>query len=445
MIWDLAGHGPELIQVTAQFSNSVLVAVMPYFSDAAHKLDLPVPQPITMRDVAGAGVMPYRYPNGDILGAGIQVKSGWAFGYTWGYVNLVELRPSYFTIQDPDDLPRYYGKVRMSKDEAVMMARDTIKKMGISLEAVFAEQEPRVTLPAKVHITNTVPYYSVEWITPNGGSESVKIGINADAKRVERVYLGLNKNLCRPPPKINAPVVVVGVRPSANSEYARKLIPIVLRAVDDYAKVLNLPIAGPLTTNQVARFELSDNGGWPHSVVELTNGWQFVYRNSAVNGYYAPDNLFWFAPGGRRILIKDYSGKWNMTESQAIELIRRTVAKLNYPTNLLHMDFKPKVIKPPLPGIPRYRMVWEFTPPQTSELQVDSEVQSWIEAEVDADKGVLKSLYFDHRTFWNHPPPIDVPISLPAPVETNKVSPKKSANPKPPLRPFKVFSPSQTN
>ena len=159
MILELAGHGPALIQMTAQYSNAVLVALMPYFSDAAHKLDLPVPQPITMQDVVNSSVLPFRHPNGEIMGAGIELKGGWALGYTRGCVDFVEKRPSYFTVQDPDDLPQYYGKLRMSKDEAIQMARNAIKKMGIQLEEVFAEQEPRVTMPAKVQATNTIPYY----------------------------------------------------------------------------------------------------------------------------------------------------------------------------------------------------------------------------------------------------------------------------------------------
>jgi len=40
------------------------------------------------------------------------------------------------------------------------------------------------------------------------------------------------------------------------------------------------------------------------------------------------------------ILIKEFVGEWNITEAQAIELVRNTLAKLNYPTNLIHMDFR---------------------------------------------------------------------------------------------------------
>ena len=432
MILELAGHGPDLIQVSAQYSNAVLVALLPYFSDVAHKLDLPVPQPIALEHVVEGRVMPYCYPNGDILGAGIKVKTGWAFGFQSGFVNHVELWPSYFTIQDPDDLPKFYGVFRMSKEEAIQTARNAISKLGIPLEVVFAEQEPRVTLPERIYNTNTLPYYRVEWVSPRGGSSTVDIGINADAKRVERIYFGAGaENLRCPPPKIDVAMPSARTRPSANPEYAWKLIPIVLHAVDDYAETLGLPIPRPLTTNHVARFELSDNGGWPHSVLELTNGWQFVYRNSMVNGYYAPDNLFWFPRMSQRTLIKSFAGKQRMTEAEMIKLVGRSLAKLNYPTSLVHMDFTPKVVKPVIPGIPRFFISWEFL------NRTQDDIESKVEAEVDADTRELKSLYYDDKAYWNKPPPIDVPLTLPAaprhePSQTN--STRTKAVPKPPVK-----------
>lgn len=428
MILELAGHGPDLIQVTAQYSNAVLVALLPYFSDVGQKLDLPVPHPITMQNVVHSGIDPYRYPNGDMLGAGIEVQGGWIFGFKWGYVNVVESKHSYFTLQNPDEVPKFFGTVRMTKNEAIQMARDTIKKMGIPLEAVFAEQEPRVAPLERVG-TNTVPRYRIEWLDPRADTHAVDIEINADAKRVERIYLRLNENLHRPPPKIDVPTPLARTRPHVNVEYAWKLLPIVLRAVDDYGKTLGLPIPRPLTTNQVARFEVGDNGGWPHSELELTNGWRFIYRNSMVNGFYSPDNFF--DSDRRAILIKDFVGKTNMTEEQGIALVRRMLAKLNYPTNLIHMDFKPKVLKPTVRGIPRYEFWWNF------ENETHDDLISKVGAEVDEDKGELKSLYFDNKAFWNHPPPIDVPISLPVSRQPNNSnSAPLGTSSKPPPRSF---------
>ncbi|MBI5383571.1 MAG: hypothetical protein HZA90_02680 [Verrucomicrobia bacterium] len=432
LILELAGHGPDLIQVTAQYSNAVLLALLPYFSDAAHKLDLPVPHPLTTQHVIQCRVMPYRYPNGDWVGGGVEVQGGWSFGFAQGYVNLVQSRHSYFTLQDPGEVPKFYGIVRMSQAEAVQMARSTLVKLGIPLESVFAEQESRVTPPEKVG-NNMVPHYRVQWLDPRSGGESVDIEVNADAKRIERVRLSVNPNLRKPPPKVGVVPPLRGPpRPRANPEYAWKLLPIVLNAVDDYGKTLGLPIPRPLTTNQVARFSVSDNGGWPHSEIELTNGWEFVYRNSMVNGFYAPDNLF--HSSDRPMLAKDFVGKWNLTEAQAVQLVRGTLARLNYPTNLLHVDFKPDVHKPAVLGIPRFAIEWAYTP---------ESLQSNVEAEVDAEKGSLKSLYFDNMALWNHPPPIDLPISLRQSRATNPPPRERSASPptrKVPQRPPPAFN-----
>jgi len=403
------GTTTEFIRVTAEYSNAVLLAVLPYVSDFAQKLDLPVPHPIRVEHVVGCGVLPWRNKDGAIAGGGIQITGGWHFGFQFGYMDSFASPHAYFGLQDPHEVPKYFGTVRMTPDEAVALARATIKKLGIPLEYVFAEQEARIP-PLETVGTNVVPRYRVQWVNPVGGT-SAEVEVNADVKRVESLLLR-SPNLERPPPKVSlVPPAGNGFvpyrPPKLNPEYAWKLIPIVLRAVDDYGAKLSLPVPRPLTTNHVARFELHDNGGWPHAELELSNGWRFVYRNSMVNGFYAPDNLF--NNDRKPKLVKDLLGKWNMTEQEAVGLIRRTIAKLNYPTNLLCMDFKPQVTKPALPGIPRYSISW------LAENEAHDDLKCKVEAEVDADKRELKSLYYDHVTYWNHPPPIDVPLSLPFP------------------------------
>lgn len=420
----------EWIRVTTEYSNAVLVAVLPYVNDAAQKLDLPVPHPITAEHLTYFEVAPRRALT---VGIGVRGEKGeWRFGFGKGYVDTIQGPHSYFSLQDPDEIPKYYGEVRMSKAEAIQFARSNILNLGIPLESVYAEQEPRVREPEKIG-TNTVPHYRIEWLDPRSGVVAcVDMDIDANARQLARLRI-FNKNLERPPPKIE----VVPPRhpnsphwPLANAEYAWKLIPIVLRAVDEYGQTLGLPLPRPLTTNHVARFELQDNIGRPHCELKLTNGWRFIYRDSMVNGYYAPDNLF--NSDDRPILIKEFVGQWNLTEAEASALIRRTLAKLNYPTNLVRMDFKPHVAKPSIPGIPRYDFWW------WCENETHDDLVSKVEAEVDTDKRELKSLYFEHRAFWNQRPPIDVPISLP--VETNatpaRTSPPPKSFPKPPPRTF---------
>ena len=421
----------EWIRVTAEYSNAVLVAVMPYVSDVAQKLDLPVPHPLTVEHVVHCSVAAQR-----AVGMEVEVQGDWVFAFQRGYINTIQGPHDYFTLQDPDKIPAYFGAVRMSKAEVIELGRETIRRLGIPLEAVFAEQEPRLTEPEKIG-TNLVPHYRVEWLDPkSAGPACVDMDINADAKRVERIRI-FSKSLEKPPPKID---VVPPAHPSSphwpqtNPEYAWKLIPIALRAVDEYAQTLALSIPRPLTTNHIARFALADNGGWPHAQIELTNGWRFIYRNSMVNGHYAPDDLF--TSDNRPIRVKEFAGKWNMTEQEAIDLVKRTLAKFNCPTNTVHVDFKPQVHKPALPGIPRYSIYWWF------ENETHDDLLSKVEAEVDADKGELKSFYYDDKSYWNKPPPIDVPLSLPT-ATIPKTTPGKSNGTQMPPKPATKFTPFQ--
>ncbi len=418
-----------MIEVTANLSNAMLVAMMPYVSDAARKLELPVPQPVTIQQVVHCGIVPLLVNEGEWGGFGVELDSGYGLGFQHGYLAHFETTNSFYGLQDPNEIPRFVGPVRMTQTEAVELARDTLRKLGIPLEKVFAEQEPRVTPPEKSR-TGIVPRYRIRWAGPRGG-ESVDMEINADAKRVERFVLGFNPNLRRPWPKIDVTPKLRSFGPRTNPEYAMKLIPIILGAVDEYGKKLDLAVPGPMTTNHVARLEITDNGGWPHVELELTNGWRFIYRNSMVNGFYAPDNLF--DNERRPMLIKDYVGKWNMNQLQAITLIRRTLAKLNYPTNLVRMDFNPQIHTSTITNIPRCAFWW------WCENETKDDLVSKVEAEVDMEKGELKSLYFDHKAFWGKPPPIDVPISLPRAAETQAskgaTSPKPQPSPKPPAGP----------
>lgn len=421
MILDLGQFG-GLVEMTATFSNAVVVAMLPHVSDVVTRLELPMPLPITRQQIVRGGPNQlFESRNGQMMGCGFELEGGWVLGFQEGILSHFETPHSFYMLQNPDEIPRFVGKVRMDKEDAVQMARDTLRKLGIPLEAVFAEQEPSVKPPSKTR-TGIVPHYLVKWLSPRGG-ESVEIEVNADAKRVEYLKIVPNSNIRRPWPDFGVKPVFRPKRLAANPEYAWKLLPIVLRAVDDYSKTLALPIPKPLTTNHVARFWVSDNGGWPHSELELTNGWRFVYRNSMVNGYYSPDALFDF--DRRSLLIKNLVGKSKLSEAEAIKLIRQSLAKLNYPANLVRVNFKPRVIKPAVAGIPRSWFWWNRP------NEAGGDLVSKIEAEVDMEKGELKSLYFDHRAFWGKPPPIDVPISLPMASDTPASKAMPSAKPQP--------------
>ena len=423
MILDLGSVG-DFVQVTAQYSNAVLVAVLPYFSDVAKKVDLPVPQPITQTDVAGLHVLPFKEAKASIL-----LKNGCVFDFQSGFVNRY-INPdsvSYHSQAFDKTSEQNYKDRKIEKDEAVQIARITLKKLGIPLEDVFAEQEPRIAIEQK-NDANASPHYHIQWLDPRGSgqivgednpetektglvtSPAVDMEINAETKEVEKWHFASLKSLRRPPPKINViPPTGRGmfdshIPPPVNPAYAWKLIPIMFKAIDEHGEKLSLPIPRPLTTNNVTKVTVYNNEGWPHCEIELTNGWRFVYRHTMVNGYYAPNNLF--DSENRPIHIKEFEGKWTLTTNQAIEVIHRAMEKLSYPTNHVHMDFTPSVYTAAVDRehIPRLRFEWYYS--------VQDELQSRLEAEVNADSGKLESLYYDDKAYWESRPPIDVPISI---------------------------------
>lgn len=143
---------------------------------------------------------------------------------------------------------------------------------------------------------------------------------------------------------------------------------------------------------------------WPHCEITLTNGWRFIYRNSMVNGYYAPDNFF---TSDCPIHMKDFTGNWTLSQDKAVGIVKAAMARLKCPTNLVHLDFAPNVITASgnfKEHVPRLFFEWHYAP--------KDDLQSKVEAEVDADTGQLKSLYYDDVSYWGRPPPIDVPISI---------------------------------
>ena len=81
------GMSSEFIKVTAAYSNAVMAAMLPHFTDFARKLDLPVPVPITAASVFHCGVLPYTTLDGSMAGGSVILTNGYSFSFQFGYVN----------------------------------------------------------------------------------------------------------------------------------------------------------------------------------------------------------------------------------------------------------------------------------------------------------------------------------------------------------------------
>jgi hypothetical protein len=404
------GLDTKTIQITPEYKEAVLQATLPLFSDFAHKLQLPVPYPLTRGDIVDYGMTPFQRNNSAADTVFIETRQGFRFSFFLGVVRGFSSPTAYRLMQDIHTISNYFGAVKITRAQAIQSARETLTKLGIPAEDLFAEQEPHIEVPTWG--TNSIARYIINWHDPRGndsGPNTVTAEIDSETGQVESFDFSPINGLKKTGPKV-AIIAPQGhdrfdslIPPSMNPDYAWKLIPIMFKAIDEYAQKLSLPIPYPLTTNNVAKVEAHNNEGWPHCEIWTTNGWHFVYRHTMVCGYDAPDNFF--ASDNRKIHISDFAGTWNFTTNQAIDVVRRSIAKLNYPTNNVHMDFAPNVYAAGVDKehIPRLRFEWYYS--------VHDELQSRLEAEVNMDTGTLESLYYDDKAYWQARPAISVPIS----------------------------------
>jgi hypothetical protein len=402
----------EWIQVTAQYSNAVLVAVLPYLTEFCGKLGLPIASPLSTAQVLRVGLDPHR----GRVGATLWLTNGYAFWFDRGQVSAFESPHCYFAQQEPEVVPRFYGQVKMSADEAIALARETVRKLGYPLEDVLADTDPYIPPLERVG-TNTIPHYRIQWLDPRGGSPATEIEVDAERKVVESIRFNGLVTLRRPEPRVDVqpgklpeghPWRVLNEMGKVNPEYARRLVPYVFSAIEDWGRRLKWDLPLPVTTNHVKRFYVSDQAGWPHCEVTFTNGWEFKFRNSGLT--YAGSPRRFFDSDKLPFRIKNYVGQWKLTEQQAIELARNAVAKLGYPEDFVHTEAKPRVFRPceikGMPAIPRLQIEWNY--PNIERRQ------QWIQVEVDCDKGAVEAIYFDDGSLWGKPPPIAVPISAKA-------------------------------
>ncbi len=404
----------ELINIwDPVYSNAVLKAVFPHIRSFAKKLDLPVPE---MKQIKR---FPFEHRRGEIGGT-VELSNGYIIWFEKGVGGFIGPQSFFSGYEALYRRPSFYGTPRMTQAEAITFARKTIRKLGYSLEDVFANLEPTV-LPLPQIGTNIIPYYQIMWPDPRSKISTTQIEVDAQRKTIASLRFSSTLAIIqRPPPKVKILPAELPDSPfnplarswrrmnewtnDINPEYAYCLVPVVLRAAEDMVRKLGLDLPLPITTKQVRRFYCSNNGGSPYVDLFLKNNWKFVYR---VNGItQISSSRRFFDSEDIPFRLKDYLGDWKLTEEQAIELARQTVTKLGH--SGLHIDGKPNVFRPTeikgMPPIPRLTIQWVY--PGGGKPRSE-----WIEVEVDCHRGTVETLHFDDVRSWNKPPDLGVPIS----------------------------------
>ncbi|MBI3850321.1 MAG: hypothetical protein HY298_08540 [Verrucomicrobia bacterium] len=428
----------EFIQVTAQYSNAVLVAILPQITEFSQKLDLPIPVPITLEQVEHFNCDPHKGQ----VGGWLRLTNGFDFWYYDGYVKGFESPGSWYgSHQWGEDLEKFYGSVKMSAKEAVQLARGSLRKLGYSETALYANGTPKITKPPVIR-GKVVPCYRIGWIEPEDGGISLDMVIDAEHKNLKSMKMSMRKNLSRDPPPVSVvpqtlapgqlPDFMKGVPggeklfhqlpapPRLTPQQEHTVLVAILPLISDYARKLELPIHLPITTNHVTSF---DTQFFPNETyLNLTNGYQFIYTRGYIQQFRAPYSFFGnYKLDGR---IEDYWGTWRMSEREAVKLARDTIKKLGYSLEMLHLDRKPKIRKPIKiadHNIPRYWLNWEFSTPKThDEEEKPSGLISATGVEVDADKKTVKSIFI-YDPNLNRPPPALHSAATPNGLQTNQL------------------------
>lgn len=190
--------------MTAAWSNAVLVAVLPHFSDFSKNLNLPIPLPITTNQVAQ--FVPPRVM--DQFAAKAVLTNGYVLFYFNGMVNGFSSPGDWYEIQDIDLEGRFVGKDRITMKEAIDLARRTFVKAGHTLAEANMEKppieiEPSLDLSHYGHI----PWCKLRWRSSQSETNvnryySVEFDIDMKEKRVAKMLV-FGMKFWRPLPNLN--------------------------------------------------------------------------------------------------------------------------------------------------------------------------------------------------------------------------------------------------
>lgn len=412
----------ELLQVTAQYSNAVLVAIMPYLSDFAQKTGLPIPQPVIAAQVGHFGCS----PRADHVGGRVILTNDYSFTFDRGAVLLYRSPLSYYSLQEPNRIPEFYGEIKIKKEEAVKIAHKTLTKLGYTDAELHLDHPPKVTPPPRSNGKQVARYF-IEWLDPAeatiaGGIPTERVTVEVDASTGQIQMLGIqSKNARRPDPKLDVHPPVLESAPKSQpvgggiqmqhvgKTYEAAFLAAILPQVSDFILKAGINAKTPITTNDV---DMPHYECWSEKtegvlvVLYLKTGDRFVYRHGQVIEFDAIDSDRWCAPNSHREdkSPEQFYGPVKVSEKEALAVVMKAVNQLGYPAQIPRLKKKPEIVPPRKDGtnyFARYFFNWW---PDGGGMQIAV-------AEVDATTGKLKSFYINDRAstqLWREPPKISI-------------------------------------
>lgn len=192
-------------------------------------------------------------------------------------------------------MPEFYGSVKLSREEAIQIARRALSNLGYAHAMVDADRPPEMTAPP-TNGTNVVPRYRVRWLKKDASADrspgtSVDLEVDASTGQIQLIGI-LSTNSWQPNPKIavHPPVVAKGPETTyrggrkmspVSPEYARSFLAAILPQLSEYVRVAGFEVKVPITANDVdmARYDCGLVEGDPRVFLYLKTGERFVYSH----------------------------------------------------------------------------------------------------------------------------------------------------------------------
>jgi hypothetical protein len=392
----------QFVQITTQYSNAVLLAVLPHVSEFSQNLGLALPTPVTPGHVRRFNCDPHRGQ----VGGWISLTNGFEFWFADGYVKGFAAPDCWYRLQDAPPVGRFQGRLRLRPGEAIALGRASLRKLGYPEADLYVDGVPKLTGPPTFR-SSIIPRYRLQWPEPVAGGISVEMEVDGDSSTLKSLMI-INENLARDPPEVSVtpeslpagqppeflrafPEVAAAYHdlpiPSrVTAEKKQQLLAEALARATTYCGRLNLPFKPPLTTNDVRGFDAED---YPDVTLTLNSGHRFVATPGYLLKYSAPSSFF-----GRKLegSVTNYWGVWRMTEKEAVGLARASIRNLGLLGELPYVARRPQITKPLRIGqhdIPRYRLNWCLTARSGDGGEA---IVSGVEVEVDGSAKTVKSI-----------------------------------------------------
>lgn len=348
----------ELYHITMAYAVALLTAILPQVTEVADRLDLPIEHPITVEQVQK--FVPN--PNGQMAGSLFLTNNAWFHFSKNGFLDSFSAPTNWFTIQELDDIPSYYGKSTLSTNEIIEFALKAASKWGYPTSTL--NNPPKMDGPFDLENREHVPYCRVEWYRGNekGTLTEPEVRVDIDTQNKRLVGIGFKEYsdsaLPKKPVKIDIKADTRAYflqrtfgtttnRPTQRTEnyvkmtpaYSDALLNLILPRISAFAQKLEVEWESPLKPDDVKSFRPYPVPGQNGGVVELKNGCRFIFDPAGYVSFFTTPE--WFENQRSDEEPLRYLGKPTMTTNELYSLARETLLRLGFPPEITHAAKKP--------------------------------------------------------------------------------------------------------